>query len=74
MLSADVSVDPTHLAITSALRVFDRAPCSSVGLHLPFVLHILPYGKDARSELSWLKIIGVGVRGRLWNCLLVLYV
>lgn len=68
MLPAEVPMDPTFLAITSALRVFDRASESCLA-HLPFLLSTLPYGKDARSELSCLKIFGAGVRERLQNCL-----
>lgn len=72
-LSADVPMDPILLAITSALRVFDRASESYLAPPA-FLLYTLPYGKDGRSELSCLKIIGVGVRRRLWNCLSVFYV
>lgn len=64
MLFADVPMDPILLAITSALRVFDRASESYLAPPA-FLLYTLPYGKNGRIELSCLKIIGVGVRRRL---------
>lgn len=51
MLSADVPMDPTLLAITSALRVFDRASESYLAPPA-FLLYTLPYGKGGRIELS----------------------
>lgn len=64
MLFADVPMDPILFAITSALRVFDRASESYLAPPA-FLLYTLPYGKNGRIELSCLKIIGVGVRRRL---------
>lgn len=59
-------------ALTSALRVLDRVSESCLALPA-FSGNTFPDDKDTRSELSWIKIIGVGVRGTLLNYLLVLY-